>query len=109
MFSGFYCARSSRRSSREVAVSKAASAHSSPARIARMTSEGTDTATGMSAAEDRNHEPGNAHAVDVAQPESVVPKEIEGDAPAQRTGRDGSEWIPNVGHSLLDAQSDQDD
>src|SRR3712207_7443373 len=48
MFCGFYRARSSRRNSRDRIVSKAASAHSSIARMARVISEGTDTATGMS-------------------------------------------------------------
>src|SRR5215203_2126090 len=49
MFCNFYRVRSARRNSREVAVSKAASAHSSNASTARMIREGTDTAKGMSA------------------------------------------------------------
>jgi hypothetical protein len=49
MFCNFYRARSARRNSREVAVSKAASAHSSNASTARMIREGIDTANGMSA------------------------------------------------------------
>src|SRR5215212_5918208 len=42
------------------------------------------------AAEDRHHQPGNAHTANVAQPEGVVPKEVKGDAPAQRNGRDST-------------------
>src|SRR5215217_9786100 len=49
VFCGFYRARSWRRNSREVAVSKAARVHSSNARMARVMSEGADIATGMSA------------------------------------------------------------
>ena len=73
MFCVFYRARSSRRNSREVAVSKAASAQSRTVRTARVMREGTDTATEMS-----------------AQPEGVVPEEVECDASAQRDGWDSS-------------------
>jgi hypothetical protein len=44
-----YRVRSARRNSRDVAVSKAASAHSSAATTARVMREGTDTAKGISA------------------------------------------------------------
>jgi hypothetical protein len=33
----------------------------------------------------------------------------QGAAAAQRGGRDGPEWIPNVGQRLLDTKSDEDD
>src|SRR4029450_9954150 len=49
VFCGIYRARSSRRNSREVAVSNAARAHSSTVRTARVMMEETNTATGMSA------------------------------------------------------------
>jgi hypothetical protein len=48
VFCGIYRARSSRRNSREVTVSKAASPHSTTAKTARVMMEGTDTATRMS-------------------------------------------------------------
>src|SRR5215212_10099351 len=47
--SSYYRARSARRNSREVAVSKAASPQSNNASTARVMREGTDTANGMSA------------------------------------------------------------
>ena len=49
VFCGFYRARSSRRNSREVAVSNAASPHSTNATTARVMMEETETPTGMSA------------------------------------------------------------
>src|SRR5829696_924320 len=48
------------------------------------------------AAEDRYHQPGNAQAALLAQPEGVVPQKVEANPTAQRHGRYGSEWIADV-------------
>src|SRR5215204_1781999 len=60
-------------------------------------------------AEHRHHQPRSAQAADLAQPEGVVPEQVEGDPATQCYGRDRPQRIPDVREGLLYAQSDEDD
>jgi hypothetical protein len=49
-----------------------------------------------------------AHAALLAQPEGVVPEEVERDAATERHGRDRPQRLSDVGQSLLDAEGGED-